>query len=285
MMIPFNFHQHSLFSDGKKPLEDYVLQAVELGFKAMGFTEHSPLPFSTYYSLPHQREQEYIDETNRLKEKYVTKIKLYRALEQDFIPGITEDFKVVSKRLKLDYTIGSVHLVKPDHSDELWFIDGPNRDIYDVGLTKLFEGNIRKGVTSYYHQLNQMIASQDFDVVGHLDKIKMHNAGRFFQENESWYRQLVNETLDLIKQNDLIVEVNTRGIYKKRSTSYFPDHDTLKKVKALEIPIIISSDAHEPHELHLGFDTVQRHLLDYGFKSTCFFDGISWIEHPLDTVY
>jgi len=275
-MIPFNFHQHSHFSDGKQPPEDYVKQAVEIGFQAMGFTEHSPLPFATYYALPQGREQEYVAETNRLKEKYASRIKLYRALEQDFIPGITEDFRSVANRLQLDYTIGSVHLVASGETDELWFIDGPEMSVYDEGLNQLFHGDIRKGVTQYYHQINEMIQTQEMDVVGHLDKIKMHNAGRFFQVNEVWYQHLVNETLDLVKQKELIVEVNTRGIYKKRSDSYFPDHDTLKKVKELDIPILISSDAHQPHELNLGFAEVQRHLLNFGFTEARYFNDGQW---------
>lgn len=280
-MINFNFHQHSLFSDGKMPLEAYVQQAIELGFTAMGFTEHSPLPFDTYYSLPPQREKEYVDETNRLKQKYIHQIKLYRALEQDYIPGVTEDFNLVSQRLQLDYSIGSVHLVKPEFSDELWFIDGPEQQLYNDGLTQLFAGDIRKGVTQYYHQLNQMIESQQFDVVGHLDKIKMHNADRFFTVDEAWYVNLVNETLDLIRSRNLIVEVNTRGIYKKRSDSYFPDHNTLKKIEELNIPIIISSDAHLPNEINLGFPAVCDHLVDHGFKSVLFFDESQWTEFPI----
>ncbi|OFY49754.1 MAG: hypothetical protein A2W85_07800 [Bacteroidetes bacterium GWF2_41_31] len=280
-MINFNFHQHSLFSDGKMPPEEYVKQAIELGFVAMGFTEHSPLPFETYYALPQQREQEYMDETNRLIGKYADQIKLYRALEQDFIPGATEDFSSVSERLQLAYSIGSVHLVKPESSDDLWFIDGSERQKYDDGLDQFFGGDIRKGVTQYYRQMNQMIESQVFDVVGHLDKIKMHNAGRFFNPEDSWVQDLVDETLDLIKEKSLIVEVNTRGIYKKRADSYFPDQSTLIKVQQLKIPIIISSDAHLPEELNLGFAEARQHLLDYGFKTTLFFDGRHWIEITL----
>ncbi|MFA5417578.1 MAG: histidinol-phosphatase [Bacteroidales bacterium] len=280
-MINFNFHQHSLFSDGKMPPEEYVKQAIELGFVAMGFTEHSPLPFETYFALPQHREQEYIEETNRLTKKYVDKIKLYRALEQDFIPGVTEVFSAVSKRLQLAYSIGSVHLVKPEGSDDLWFIDGPERQKYDDGLDQFFGGDIRKGVTQYYRQMNQMIESQVFDVVGHLDKIKMHNAGRFFNPEDSWVQELVDETLDLIKEKSLIVEVNTRGIYKKRADSYFPDHSTLKKVQQLKIPIIISSDAHLPEELNLGFTEAGQHLLDFEFTNTMFLNGNGWIEIPL----
>ncbi len=34
-MINFNFHQHSNFSDGAYPPEDYVKKAIDLGFEAI----------------------------------------------------------------------------------------------------------------------------------------------------------------------------------------------------------------------------------------------------------
>jgi histidinol-phosphatase (PHP family) len=280
-MINYNLHQHSLFSDGKAEPEAYVQQALALGFEVMGFTEHSPLPFENSFSLKGENLQRYVDETERLKQKYHDQIKLYRALEMDFIPGISEDFDYWRKQLELDYLIGSVHLVKPENRDELWFIDGPKREIYDAGLQKYFGSDIRKAVKTYYHQLNRMMESQHFEIVGHVDKIKMHNQNRYFTEDESWYRQLVNETLDLIRQKDLVVEVNTRGMYKKRADRLFPDDETLKTLKDLDIPVLISSDAHQPSELNLLFDYAQKRLLNLGFGAVAFFENGNWHERPL----
>jgi len=61
------------------------------------------------------------------------------------------------------------------------------------------------------------------------------------------------KTLGMIRNAGSIVEVNTRGLYKKRSDSLFPGPAILKKILALGIPITISSDAHKPHELSLFF--------------------------------
>ena len=49
-------------------------------------------------------------------------------------------------------------------------------------------------------------------------------------------------------------------MYKKRSDSLFPDHQTLKRVKELNIPVIISSDAHHPDEINNLFDDAVKHL-------------------------
>jgi len=280
-MINYNFHQHSLFSDGKAEPEAYVQQALLLGFEAMGFTEHSPLSFETSFSLKEENLQQYVDQTDCLKKKYNDQITLYRALEMDFIPGISEDFSFWRKRLTLDYLIGSVHLVKPENSDELWFIDGQKREIYDAGLQKYFGGDIRKAVKTYYHQINRMLESQRFEIVGHVDKIKMHNQYRYFTEDEQWYRQLVGETLELIRQKDLVVEVNTRGMYKKRADRLFPDDETLQMLKAWDIPVLISSDAHQPSELNLLFDYAEKRLLNLGFGAVAFFKNGKWFERPL----
>jgi histidinol-phosphatase (PHP family) len=280
-MINFNFHQHTIFSDGKEEPEKYIEEALKLKFKAMGFSEHSPLPFETPFSLKQDNITRYVNEIEKLKKKYSGQIAVYRALELDYIPGLSEDFEHWKDACKTDYSIGGVHLVKPGNTDALWFTDGPDRNVYDSGIESFFDNDIRKAVTTYYHQLNRMIETQTFDVVAHVDKIKMHNQDRFFKEDEKWYRNLVSETLTLIKEKQLIAEINTRGIYKKRSEKLFPDDETLRQVVKMKIPVIISSDAHKPGEINLFFDYAVKRLIESGGKSVWFFNGRTWEERAL----
>lgn len=280
-MINYNLHQHSIYSDGAAEPVAYVKQALELNFKAMGFSEHSPLPFPTPFSLKAERVEAYVTEIERLKTKFQDRIILYKALEMDFIPGLSDDFDDWRKKVKLDYAIGSVHLVRPENGKELWFIDGPKREVYDEGLQKYFEGDIKKAVKAYFHQINQMIENQHFEIVGHLDKIKMHNQNRYFTEEENWYRNLLNESLDLIHEKGLVVEVNTRGLYKKRTNRLFPDDYALKHIRELNIPVLISSDAHKPEELNLLFDVAAKRLLELDFGYVAFFENGKWRELPL----
>jgi len=277
-MVNYNFHQHSVFSDGKSEPEAYLKQAIESGFEAMGFSEHSPLPFDNSFSLKQSNIDDYVNTIDNLKEKYSGQIDVYRSLELDYIPGMSEDFEEWKNACQVDYAIGGLHLVKPDGFDELWFTDGPDRDIYDHGVIKFFDNNIKKAVRTYYHQLNMMVETQRFDVVAHVDKITMHNQNRYFTEDETWYRKLVSETLDLIKEKGLIVEVNTRGIYKKRADKLFPDGETLKQVVEMNIPVIISADAHKPEEINLCFDRAITQLKKYGRNEVLFFNGESWEE-------
>ncbi len=275
-MINYNLHQHTIFSDGKETPQKFVERAIELGFSQIGFSEHTPLPFPNPFSLKEENVEAYILAIEQLKEKFTGQIEIYRALEMDFIPGISENFDYWRDRCRADYLIGSVHLVKPDGTNELWFTDGPDHKIYDEGLQQFFGGDIRKAVKAFYDQTNRMIESQRFEIVGHVDKIKMHNRGRFFSEDEKWYRDLVEETLELIKQKNLIVEVNTRGMYKKTSDSFFPDHQTLKRVKEFNIPVIISSDAHHPDEINNLFNDAVIRLVNLSFKEVVKFKDNNW---------
>jgi len=189
---------------------------------------------------------------------------------------MSENFSKVKSEYKLDYLIGSVHLVRHKNKDELWFTDGPDYRTYDQGLNELFGGDIKKAVTTYYHQLNEMIETQQFDIIGHFDKIKMHNRDRFFKEDEHWYMALVSETLNLLQDRDLIVEVNTRGIYKQRSETTYPGLDILKQIKKLRIPVMVNSDAHKPHELDGEFAYSFSLLKEAGIDEVVYFKGNGW---------
>ncbi|MEI8047522.1 MAG: histidinol-phosphatase [Bacteroidota bacterium] len=271
-----NHHTHSLFSDGSSQPEEYIIEAIAKGFNILGFTEHSPLPFENSFSFRKENKAEYIDLMQNLKHKYSDKIAVYTGMEMDFIPGISENFSKVKAEYKLDYLIGSIHLVRPENSEELWFTDGPNYETYDEGLNQLFSGDIKKAVTTYYRQLNEMIESQHFDVIGHFDKIKMHNRGRFFREDELWYKELVSETLELIQDRDIIVEVNTRGIYKMRSETTYPGIDILKLIREMRIPVMVNSDAHKPYEIDLAMEQGFSLLEEAGINEVVYYKGNGW---------
>ncbi len=263
--------------------QDYVIEAIKQQFKGVGFSEHSVLPFGNSFALKESNEKQYTEEIKRLKTKYRDQINIYLSQEADFIPGMSEKMMHLKERLELDYVIGSVHLVKKDTTpDELWFIDGPVVQIYDDGINGLFEGNSKLAVTAYWQQVMEMIQSEEFDVIGHLDKIKMHNKGRWFSETDKWYTDLVNETINLIKENNLLVEINTRGIYKKRSETFFPGSYIIERLKSKDIGVVISSDAHHPSEISLGFDEAASAIKQAGYRYSYIYEDNEWKEFPLD---
>jgi histidinol-phosphatase (PHP family) len=277
-----NHHTHSLFSDGSSQPAEYVTEAISRGFDLLGFTEHSPLSFENPFSFRKENKDEYILLMQSLKQQYTGRIEVYSGMEMDYIPSISENFSKTKAEYKLDYLIGSVHLVRPGNSEVLWFTDGPDFTTYDQGLNELFGGDIKKAVTTYFCQINEMIETQHFDIIGHFDKIKMHNRDRFFKEDEPWYKALIDETLSLIQDRDIIVEVNTRGIYKQRSETTYPGLDILKQIKAMRIPVMVNSDAHKPHELDGEFGYGFSILKAAGINEVVYFKGNGWGFEPIN---
>ncbi|MBO7647171.1 MAG: histidinol-phosphatase [Bacteroidales bacterium] len=265
-----NYHTHSLYCDGKDLLPLYVQEAEQKHFTQLGFSSHAPLPFDNNFSIKMERIPEYTAEIESLQTS--THVTLLKSLECDFVPGISYPFTELKENHHLDYIIGGVHLVRPANNDELWFIDGPKREIYDEGLDKLFDHNIKRAVTTFWEQTFEMIETQPMDIIAHVDKIKMHNQHRFFQEDEQWYRVLADKALQLIKSHGIIMEVNTRGLYKKRCDSLYPSVEMLLKARKMDIPVVISSDAHQAKEIDLLFEEAYEVLRQCGYEQLMRFD-------------
>jgi histidinol-phosphatase (PHP family) len=276
-----NLHTHTHFSDGSNPPEDYIKEAIDRGLVSIGFSDHSPLPFENTFAIPDERTAEYCDSISKLQRKYRGKIDVFLGMEVDFIPGVGHSPSWFQQHFSLDFLIGSIHLVKGSQNGDLWFIDGPHVETYDRGLNEIFDGDIRKAVSAYYRQMQELIVQYKPGVIGHFDKIKMHNKRRFFSEDEPWYRKLVDETLDLVLQSGCMVEVNTRGVYKKRGDTLFPGTDILKKIHALDIPVLVTSDAHKPQEVSQYLKDASRILYDIGFRSQMILTEAGWNEFPL----
>lgn len=285
--MKYNLHTHTRYSDGSSEPERYVEEALKQGFEVLGFSDHSPVPFENSFALKKQDLPMYCRAIRDLAMKYGKsssadqKINILLGIEVDFIPDLTVPFKDLREKFRFDYTIGSVHLVKNGRNDGLWFIDGPDISIYDDGIQKIFKGDGQNAVTAYYRQLQEMVEVHKPDIIGHLDKVKMYNRGRYFSETDAWYVRLLEESLDLIKKSGAVVEVNTRGLYKKRSDTLFPGMDALKMIRKRNIPVTISSDAHKPEELSFLFEEARQALVSLGFSAQHVLTSGGWMEIPL----
>ncbi|MDD3876219.1 MAG: histidinol-phosphatase [Bacteroidales bacterium] len=266
----YNFHTHTTFCDGKAAPEAFVKKALDNKMKVLGFSAHAPLPFSNAWSLKTENLNAYFESIEILKAENADNICILKALEADFIPDISTAFSYWRTHYKVDYIIGSIHLVKIDNSEKLWFIDGPAKD-FDSGINNLFNGNVQKAVQCFFDQEKAMILQEKPDIVGHMDKIKMHNKGRFFNETEKWYINAIEDTLDVIAKKDVVVEVNSRGVYTGKCPDFYPGIKTLELCLKKNIAITLNSDAHRPEELLGKYSEAISMLKDIGFKKLTIF--------------
>jgi histidinol-phosphatase (PHP family) len=257
-----NYHSHTNYCDGKKSVAEVVSEAKAKGMLAIGLSSHAALPFPAKWCMKPEMLESYLKEIAEERSKSHN-TQVYAGLEVDFIPG------KISPHIykdKLDYTIGSVHFVDEYPNGYGWEIDN-TYDVFMDGLKVIFGGSIRKAIHRYFSLTREMISNTTPDIVGHLDKIKMHNRGdHFYMEDEPWYKDEVDQTLTAIAKAGCIVEVNTRGLYQNRTDTAYPSPWILERIVERNIPITLSSDAHHPDDLVNRFPDVAAELLSLGFK-------------------
>jgi histidinol-phosphatase (PHP family) len=257
-----NFHTHSNFCDGKSTLKEHIQKAKELNLKSLGFSSHAPIPFDCKWCMKQGDFERYLQSIEVLK-RNTKEVELYAGLEVDYIPNLISpsDF-----RNNLDYTIGSIHFVDAFADGKPWEIDGLHTLFLD-GLEKIFKNDFKSAFTRYYELTREMVRNSPPTIVGHLDKIKIQNPqNKFFDETESWCQQEVKDTIKAIKKSGAIVEVNTRGIYQKKTTDTYPSSWILELINQESIPITLSSDAHHADDLINQFEPISILLKKIGFK-------------------
>lgn len=264
-----NYHSHCTFCDGRSTPEDFVKFAISHGFRAYGFSSHSPLPFETFWNMSKNDMPEYLAEINRLKVKYADRLEIYTSLEIDYLDETYNPSIAYFQELPLDYRIGSIHFLPlSEHlsEDNTVCIDGAFAD-YQKSVDRYFEGDISKLVARYFDSTLKMIEAGGIDIVGHLDKIYM-NGHKYegFSFEADWYQKPFKAVLDLIAQKGLMVEVNTKNL--KKQQQLFPRKEYLGLLKEMNIPMMVNSDCHYPDLVNDGRAEAFELLKDIGVKST-----------------
>jgi histidinol-phosphatase (PHP family) len=214
--------------------------------------------------MKHEDLDDYFKDIAYVKEKYKGKIEIYKGLEVDYIPQFIGPGDPWIKDLKLDYTIGSVHFSGKYENGLPGEIDSTHPKFLHC-LKYIYNDDVQALVKDYFHLNRQMLKESIPDIIGHMDKIKMHNT-LLWDEQASWYRGEVLATLEEIKSLNTIVEVNTRGIYKKITPETYPSKWILKLIHQMGIPIHINSDGHLPREITMEFSNVADLLHTIGFR-------------------
>jgi histidinol-phosphatase (PHP family) len=205
---------------------------------------------------------------------------VYCGLEVDYIPGIIGPKNPEFSKPPFHYLIGSIHFVDSFSDGTHWEIDG-SHEVFMDGLEKIYQGNIKNVILKYFSLTRKMVREETPDIVGHLDKIKIQNNNSLFSEEDNWYQQEILNTLEEIAASGSMIEVNTRGVYKKKSTSLYPGTWVLRQIKKMAIPIVLNSDSHHPTEIDTLFNESIENLKAIGFKSVKIFNNYEWEDSPL----
>ena len=266
-MIIQDWHTHNaLCHHATGTLEDYVKSAVDKELNTIGFNDHFPYEFySGIENVPHEdyamtlEEIDYYLKTAKsLREKYKDLIDIKIGFEIEFIKDQVNQLNSHLNKVKqeLDFIFGSVHIIYSEKG--LWPLDD-NRFIVmfeTIGVDTVY--------STFYQHIRDMILSKefDFDIVSHFDLPKKFNK-KPNDKDQFW--EEVDKTLDLIKKYDLVMEINTSG-FRKDIKEQYPSMEIIKKMKELDIQILLGSDAHEPQEVGWEFKKMIGTLKEMGYN-------------------
>ncbi len=243
-----NYHSHSTFCDGKAPIEDFIKQAVKMGFSSYGVSSHAPVPFANHWSMKIEGVEPYLNEINRLKQLYSPYIDLYAGMEIDYLHENHHPASDFFAKLPLDYRIGSVHILHKNNTE----VDIDCRpEEFKLNIDTYFDGNLKLAVTEYFDKMITMIKTGGFDIIGHADKIT-YNASTCDPNirEQKWYSEKIEELFECIAQSGLIMEINTKAY--NRHGIFFPHQKYFKRIQELKIPVTVNSDSHHPNFINDG---------------------------------
>jgi histidinol-phosphatase (PHP family) len=246
-----DLHNHTpLCNHAQGSMVAYIQSAIKAGTKIFGFSDHAPMDFDPEYRMSFTQMQEYQKAVIDAKEHYKGKIEILLGYEVDYLPGHM-DKRVLEA--DVDYLIGSVHFL------EGWGFDNPEF------LSQWREQDVDEVWQKYFDTITKMAQSKLFNIVGHLDLIKVFN----FMPSKNIVK-IASDALDAIEENNLVIEVNAAG-YRKPVKEAYPSKELLQEAYKRGIQITLSSDAHTPQQVALFDRELMQLVTEVGYKECLYF--------------
>ncbi|RXJ80285.1 histidinol-phosphatase HisJ [Arcobacter sp. F2176] len=248
-----DLHNHTtLCNHATGTMEEYVKKAIELGIDEFGFSEHAPMDFDEEYRLNISQKDYYENEVKKLQDKYKKQIKILLAYEVDFMQNIKMLDEILNA--KVDYLIGSVHFL------DGWGFDNPEF------IGKYENNDIDKIWQDYFDTVQALAKSKYFDIVGHIDLIKIF---KYLPKKD--IKTIAKDALKEIKKSNMAIEVNAAGL-RKPIKEIYPSKDILELVYELDIPITLSSDAHSVDQIGFKYEEVISYVKSFGFTKVATYE-------------
>lgn len=247
-----DLHNHTtLCNHAQGSMEEYILKAIDERIDVFGFSEHAPMNFDKKYRLDIESKSYYENSVLSLQKKYENQIEILLAYEVDYIKGYMLDEVLNSN---VDYLIGSIHFLA--QKSKLWGFDNPEfiGHYENVNIDTIWK--------DYFDAIKEMAQSNLFDVVGHMDLIKVF---KFLPTKD--IKSLANEAMKSIKKANMVLEINAAG-FRKPIKEQYPSKELLEMAFELDIPITFSSDAHAVDQVGFSYDKTSTLAKELGY-TTC----------------
>lgn len=258
--VKFDLHtHHDRCGHAEGSISDYIESAIEKGLHYIGISDHSPHFYSEDdhlypgITMPISEFQSYVQEVLELKEKYKDKIHVLLGMESDFFPEHHTFYTEQIEKYPFDYVIGSIHYVNEINI----FQKGRWEGLSDEEQIHTKE--------EYYRLIQESARSGSFQILGHIDAMK-----GFYPEFSTIPTDTVDETLRVISECNVAIEVNTSG-KTKYCGGWYPSDELLERANFYGVDITFGSDSHVATRIADDFDEVKKKLKQIGFKEMVYF--------------
>jgi histidinol-phosphatase (PHP family) len=247
-----DLHNHTtLCNHAEGELFQYIEEAIKRKIDFFGVTDHAPMNFDKTYRMSFDQIGEYFNLIEEVQKKYRGKIEILKGFEVDYLPNF-HDPRVLEA--PVDYLIGSIHFLQG------WGFDNPEF------IGRYESENIDQLWELYFKEVENMVESNLFQIVGHLDLMKVF---KFFPK-EKKIDDFVEPVLKKIAKSKMAIEINGSG-YRKPIGEPYPSISILKRIYDYRIPITFSSDAHSPSAVGVYLEELEREARNIGFKEVAIF--------------
>lgn len=268
--MKFDLHtHHERCGHAVGKIEDYIQAAINHDLQVIGISDHTPFFVSVEdqpnpgIAMAKSEFPNYIREVLRLKEMYQDQIEVLLGVEADFIPESIDRYQQELAKYPFDYVIGSVHQT-----------DGKN--VFDRRRWKgLTEADYVREKELYYSYIQQSAKCRAFDILGHIDVIKARCP--YFDQVKT---KIVDETLQVIAECDVAIEVNTSG-KTKDCGGWYPSDEILERACFYGVTVTFGSDAHEPGRVADDWEKVRAFLKEIGYREWVIFRERKRVLLPL----
>ena len=256
MSLPADYHMHTpLCHHARGEPEEYAKQALALGFKEIGFSDHAPMPQDDFdnWRMNADKLDAYVAKIRKVQRDF-PQLAIRLALEVDYLPGYETWIRELAARHPWDYFIGSVHYVS-----DSWAVDDPQK------LSEWQHRDANEVWTVYLERLTKAAESGFFDIIGHADLPK-----KFGHRPSSDCTARYRTFLEAAKKRDCAIELNTAGL-RKDCREIYPSREILQLAFQIGVPITFGSDAHAPEEVGMNFAEAVQLAHEVGYKESCRF--------------
>lgn len=234
-----DLHNHTpLCNHAQGEPEEFVARARELGIDIYGFACHAPMRFDECYRMGLADLPGYLAHIKALQAatKAAGGMEILCGLEVDFIHGKEELLESSVLDAEIDYLIGSVHFL------DSWGFDNPEF------IGEYAKRDIVQCWVQYLEAIAAMARSRHFQIVGHLDLLKVFG----YHMPESLESKL-DYALGVIAESNMSIEINAAGL-RKQVGEIYPSPAILYKARKCGIPITFGSDAHSIQQVGAGYE-------------------------------